>query len=781
MESKEIKFNIKQELFRYVRHWRWVVVSIALCMTSCFIYLRYAKDYYQTSAKIQILNSGDAAFKLPSEGISLFAQQDVNLENQIEIMKSSRILGAVVDSLDLTTAIYSVGKIKSNEMWTHLPFRVVWAIENDSLSMASSAFTVTIDDNGYRLGEDPKIYRYGETHFGSAVPFKLLVNQREIKRLKGREFQVVLRPKKAVIQLLARSMEVDYVGNQSDILKISFVGPNSEKLNAVVNKLVDVFNQDGISDRQQVFRKTIEFVDRRFTYLFRDLDSIETTKAVFKKQHKLSYIESDAGLSMGVTQEAREKLDKGKAQVMLSQLVAEALDQSAPYELLPANLGLDNAEINRLIDEYNSTNLIRRKLVDAGGGDANPRVRELSNLSNRLKGNIKASLIGYQKTLAFNERELARVNSTEESRYGTMPDNEKSLRSIERQQSLKENLYLLLLQKREEAAINLAVINPSVKVVDYAIYPSEPIGPKRSGLYLGSLLAGLLIPLGILYIIRLLDTKIQSKEDLEKGLPNIPVIAEIPFIDSANKTIEFLDRSVLSESFRILRTNIQYLKGTRTGGVSLFVTSTLKGEGKTFVSSNLAITIASMGKKVILVGADLRNPQLHNTLGIEREDIAGLSSFLIDESAQVSSLIKRDNFDGEHGFDIIFSGAIPPNPAELLSNGRFGLLLDELRKQYDFVVIDTAPTLLVTDTTLISHYADIILYVTRANFTEKKLMKFIANLKEFNGLPNVGIVLNNVSAEKTYGYGYSYNYGYGYGYDNTVSRLSFFQRLRGRR
>lgn len=780
MESKELKLNIKQELFRYVNHWRWVSVSVAVCLIACFFYLRYTRDYYQTSAKIQILDSGEAAFKLPSEGISLFAQQDVNLENQIEVMKSSRILGAVVDSLGLTTEIYSVGKIKSNELWTQLPFKVVWAMHEDSLAMAAASFNVTVAEKGYFLGEDPEIHPYGETNFEFPVPFKLLPVQKEIGRVKGREFQVILRPKNAVIKALARNMEVDYVGNRSDILKISFVGPNSEKLNAVVNELVDVFNQDGIRDRQQVFRKTIDFVDKRFAYLFRDLDSIEMKKADFKKRHQLSYIESDAGLSMGATQEAREKLDKGKAQLMLAGMVATTIDQSAPYELLPANLGLDNTEINRLIDEYNNANLLRRKLIDAGGGDSNPRVRELSNLSNRLKGNIKASLIGYQKTLSLNERELARINTVETSRYSSMPDSEKSLRSIERQQSLKENLYLLLLQKREEAAINLAVINPSIKVVDYAIYPSEPIGPQRGGLYLGSLLAGLLIPLGVIYIVRLFDTKIQSKEDLEKGLPGIPVIAEIPFIDSVKKTIEFQDRSVLSESFRMLRTNINYLKGVQAGGVSLFVTSTLKGEGKTFVSSNLAITLASMGKKVVLVGADLRNPQLHNTLGIERDDVTGLSSFLIDDSLPTKSLIKRADADADYVFDIIFSGAIPPNPAELLSNGRFGLLLADLQSQYDFVVVDTAPTLLVTDTTLISHHADIILYVTRANFTDRKLLKFISNLKEFNGLKNLGVVLNNVSADKTYGYGYSYNYGYGYGYDDSSARLSFFKRLKRR-
>ncbi|MDI1256574.1 MAG: polysaccharide biosynthesis tyrosine autokinase [Flavobacterium sp.] len=767
MESQGFKINIKDELFKYLRHWYWIVLSVFVALFITYFFLRYTKDLYQTAAKIQILDNSNAAFKLPTEGVSIFGSGKVNLENQIEIMKSSRIIGAVADSLHLTTTIYSVGKIKSNELWKNAPFKVVWAVEKDSLSDKSTSFEITITENGYTIAGNPKEFHFGVTNFDAPIPFKLILNSNTLpSKINGKSYLITLIKEKNLIQSIARNLEIDYVGNQSEILKISLIGENSDKINTIVNTLINVFNEDGIKDRQLVFKKTIEFVDERFEYLFNELDSIERNKANYKKENELSYIESDAGLSMQTYHESETKLDNAKAQVALSKIMLLTLNKTVGYELLPSNIGIENNEINGLVANYNDQILKRNKLLNAGGGEANPMVKEASSQALQIKNNIKASIIGYQKTLEFNKEELNRISSLEKVKYGKMPSNEKSLRSIERQQSIKESLYILLLQKREEAAINLAIINPSVKVVDYAIYTAEPIGPQQKGIYLTALLLGLLLPFGIIYVYNILDTKIHTKEDLKAGIPDITLIAEIPYIESENKTIEFIDRSVLSESFRILRTNIKYIVPASDAAKVLFVTSTIKGEGKTFVSINLALTLSALDKKVILVGADLRNPQLHKTLNVDRFNTKGVSNFLFDPATQIDDIKTKNLGGGNLKFDVIFSGIIPPNPAELLSNGRFDLLIAALKKEYDYVIVDTAPTLLITDTTLITHLSDSILYVIRANYTEKKLLKFISNLKDFNAIKNIGIILNDVGQNKGYRYGYSYNYGYGYGYEN---------------
>lgn len=764
MESNKIQTNIKDQIFKYLVHWKWFCLSIIISLLVSKFYLRYTTDVFYTEAKIEVLDNENAAFKLPNEGISIFGNKSVNLENQIEIMKSSRITGEVIDKLNLTTEIFSEGKIKQIELWKNKPFHVIWSIPNDSLKNLSTTFNITLTKKGYSLNEDNKEYFFGQTNFDYKIPFKLELNKDKKYRI-GSKYVIHLKKYKLYRKSLSRSIQIDYVGNQSEILKISYNGNNIDKINDIVNTLIDVYKNDGIQDRQLIFKKTIEFVDDRFDFLFNELEDIETTKANYKKNNELSYVESDAGLLMGNSNTSNTNFVNSSTQLILTKMMISTLNKTSELELMPTNIGIESGEINQLISNYNEQLLKRNKLVEAGAGESNPALKEINNLASRLKNNIKTSLQGYENLLEVKRNELGRINNLEKERYSKVPTNEKVIRSIERQQTIKENLYVLLLQKREEAAINLAITNPSIKIVDDAINEPNPISPDKNSTYLIALIIGLLVPIIIIFAASQLDNKIHNPEDLTVLLPEIAVIAEIPFIEAENKLINFFDRSVLSESFRILRTNIDYLSQSIKTGKTLMVTSTIKGEGKTFVSLNLAISLSTLDKKVILVGADLRNPQLHKTLGVNKSSFKGVANYLSNDEITIDSL-KVTNLNSKFKFDVIFSGVIPPNPAELFSNGRFELLLNELKKEYDYIIIDTAPTLLVTDTAIISHLADTVLYVARANYTEKKLLKYIGSIKKNQVIKSMGVILNNVGENERYGYNYkySYNYGYGYGY-----------------
>lgn len=782
MESKNNNFSIEQEIAKYIAFWKWIVLSVIIALVVCFFYLRYATDVYQTSAKIKILDNSNTAFKLPTDNISIFGNNEINKANEIVIMKSSRIIGAVVDHLDLTTEIYGAGLIKSNELWKEdIPFRVIWAKEKDSLIEKQVSFQIVLSKNGYEIKGNDKEYKFGQTNFSSSIPFKLIIkNKSFLKSVSKKEYQIILKTRKSVVQSLSDAIIIDYVAKESDILSLTLNGFNKEKISDIIDALIGVFNQDGIQDRQLVSKKTIEFVDGRFKQLFSELDDIETSKANFKKERGFSYIESDAGVFMQNNYDSKSKVLFSNTQIALAKLMLDAVNKSKGLELLPSNIGIENAEVNGLLANYNEQVLKRNKLLLDGGGELNPMVKETTSLALQIKNNVKASIIGYQKVLEYKGNEARKFSEEEQDKYSTVAFNEKGMHSIQRQQSIKESLYVLLLQKREEAAINLAITNPSVKVVDYAIFSANPIAPDRNLFFLASLLIGLLVPFGLIYIYYTLDTKINSKEDIESLLPSVPIIAEVPFIETDNKIIRFMDRSILSESFRILRNNINYINPQTDKASILFVTSTIKGEGKTFVSLNLAITLSTLGKKVILLGADLRNPQLHRILNLEKSNLKGITNYLYDTSVIVNDIKGQHLTDNNINFDIIFSGNIPPNPAEMLSNGRFELLLDEIKNDYDYIIVDTAPTLLVADTTLITHLADTVLYVTRANFTEKKLLKFISNLRTLNTIKNMGIILNNVGQNKGYGYSYSYNYGYGYGYDNDnpAANVSIRRRIK---
>ncbi len=780
MESKINNFNIKQEIAKYFSYWKWIVLSVVIAMILCIFYLRYANDVYQTSAKIKILDNSNSAFKLSSDNISIFGNDEISKGNEIVIIKSFRIVGAVVDRLNLTTEIYGVGRIKSIELWKNAPFTVIWAKEKDSLTTRQTSFQIVLTKNGYEIKGNNKEYKFGQTNFSTAVPCKIILkNKGELNRVIGNEYQIILKTRKSVIQSLSNAIAIDYVVKQSDILSLTLNGLNREKISTVVNTLIEVFNQDGIQDRQLVSKKTIEFVDDRFKYLFNELDSIETSKANFKKEKGFSYVEADASVLMQNNYESKTKVMFASTQMELAKMMVDALNTNKRLELLPSNIGIENGEVNGLVANYNEQVLKRNKLLLSGGGELNPMVKETTSLALQIKNNLRASIIGYQKVLEFNRNETSKISELEKEKYSAVPFNEKGMHSIQRQQAIKESLYILLLQKREEAAINLAITNPSLKVVDYAIFSAKPIAPERNLIFIGSLLFGLLVPIGIFFIYYSLDNKINSKEDIELLLPEVSVIGEIPFIETESKTIQFLDRSILSESFRILRNNINYINPKKDRGSVIYVTSTIKGEGKTFVSLNLAITLSTLGKKVILIGGDLRNPQLHRILDLERPNLTGISNYLYDTSVNVTDIKAKHLTDTNINFDIIFSGNIPPNPAELLSNGRFELLLDEIKNDYDYIIVDTAPTLLVADTTLITHLADTVLYVIRANFTEKKLLKFISNLKTLNTIKNMGIILNNVGQNKGYGYSYSYNYGYGYGYDDDlITNTSILNKIK---
>ena len=780
MESKINNFNIKQEIAKYFSYWKWIVLSVVIAMILCIFYLRYTNDVYQTSAKIKILDNSNSAFKLSSDNMAIFGNDEISKGNEIVIIKSFRIVGAVVDRLNLTTEIYGVGRIKSIELWKNAPFTVIWAKEKDSLTTRQTSFQIVLTKNGYEIKGNKKEYKFGQTNFSTAVPCKIILkNKGELNRVIGNEYQIILRPRKSVIQSLSNAIAIDYVVKQSDILSLTLNGLNREKISTVVNTLIEVFNQDGIQDRQLVSKKTIEFVDDRFKYLFNELDSIETSKANFKKEKGFSYVEADASVLMQNNYESKTKVMFASTQMELAKMMVDALNTNKRLELLPSNIGIENGEVNGLVANYNEQVLKRNKLLLSGGGELNPMVKETTSLALQIKNNLRASIIGYQKVLEFNRNETSKISELEKEKYSAVPFNEKGMHSIQRQQAIKESLYILLLQKREEAAINLAITNPSLKVVDYAIFSTKPIAPERNLIFIGSLLFGLLVPIGIIFIYYSLDNKINSKEDIELLLPEVSVIGEIPFIETESKTIQFLDRSILSEAFRILRNNINYINPKKDRGSVIYVTSTIKGEGKTFVSINLAITLSTLGKKVILIGGDLRNPQLHRILDLERPNLTGISNYLYDTSVSVTDIKAKHLTDTNINFDIIFSGNIPPNPAELLSNGRFELLLDEIKNDYDYIIVDTAPTLLVADTTLITHLADTVLYVIRANFTEKKLLKFISNLKTLNTIKNMGIILNNVGQNKGYGYSYSYNYGYGYGYDDdSITNTSILNKIK---
>lgn len=761
-ENTSASIDIKELVYKYLSFLHWIILGAVLALAVAFFYLRYAPETYQASNVIKILDNNNSGFKMPTDALSFFSKGKVNLENETEVLQSSLLIERVVDELDLQNSYYSKGTIKETEIASKAPFFIQWNDVPEKVNEIQAMLEIEVTPKGYYLDHQKDLKSFGKSYVFKGNNFSIYWKEGSKFTKTSGTYQIVKATKEHTIQAVKKSLAVSPVGKQSELLRLTVTANHPQRAADIANTLANVFDADGVKDRQLVHKKTIDFVNERFGFLFKELDSIESNKANYKQGQQIADFQADAGALLATKSGTDVELNQAKTQAVLSGILIETLSKTKLNELLPANIGLEQVEVAALINQYNDLVLQQQKMLQSVG-ENHPNLVELRATQNELKNNLKASLATYKKVLQSKINSIGQISSGQSQQYAALPYQEKAIRSIERQQEIKEALYIILLQKREEAAVNLAIINPSIKMVDLAKASSMPISPKKVIIYLVALLLGLGIPIGIIYVYFLLDTKIHSKKDVQAIVTEIPVLAEIPHIPGQDKLVKYLDRSVLSEAFRMLRTNLSFLIQDEHKPQVLFTTSTIKGEGKTFVSMNLAITLSTLNKKVILVGADLRNPQLHKMLKSTRHK-KGVTNYLHDTTTALNDIIETGQ-EYNLKFDLIFSGTIPPNPAELLSNGRFEVLLEELKKEYDFVIVDTAPTLLVTDTTLIANLADLMVFVIRANHTDKKLLHFINELKALKKINNAGIVLNNVGEQKGYGYSYSYNYGYGYGYE----------------
>ena len=774
----EDTIDLRQALTEYLRYWPWFILSLVLFATASFLYLRYTAKVYETTAKIKILNEGKG-LNLPMEDL-LFNNPNVNLENEIEILSSYRILEKVEKALQLRHVFYEEGNIQTSQLDT-LPFSYIPIIDVDSV-FTTGSFNISVTPSAFEVydfetGSTTLFANHDTNATQHSLPFQIkIASPEELALYIGKQYNVHIETIKDAVLNLKKSLEINSIGKKSDIVQLRMEGESASRSEKILNEIINAFNEDGIQDRQLISKRTLEFIDDRFIFLSEELDSIELDKKDFKQNNNLVYIEADTELSLEKRAQADEEVFRIENQLALSQLLEEAMnDPSAKSKLLPINFGLENNAISTLIGNYNTAILDNEKLIRSGGIN-NPIVRQLQLQLADLRANIDSSLKAYKNQLQLSQRQLSSRDEKFKSEVYNLPRKEKLLRAINRQQKIKESLFLLLLQKREEASISLAVTEPSIKMVEYGLSGSLPVSPKPKIIYLGGIIIGLLFPFGILYVMFLLDNKIHGKKDIEKSLTDIPTVGEIPKIKDGANTIfsNPNDRSILAESFRILSSNTNFILPPQEKGRGsiIYTSSSVKGEGKTFVSLNLSLALSSLNKKVLLIGADLRNPQLHIYLDIDKGQ-PGLTNYLHEPNFNwKEALIKR--FKEHPNHDTLISGVIPPNPPQLLTNGRFEALLEEARTLYDYILVDTAPTISVTDTLLISKFADATVYITRANYTEKNLIEYANSLSKDKKLVNMAYVVNQVGGK---GSKYGYNYGYGYGYSEDGSKQSWKDRL----
>ena len=775
--QQETGEDLKYLLYKYLKYWHWFVLGVFLMLILAFIYNRYATRVYSTSAQVKILKEGEGGLDLSGlqGATTLFDMNKVNLENEIQIFTSRRLLGNVVEDQELNTVIISEGSVKSVELWRNeSPFKVHWysfpksieagAYKAEDLKTIGIKFTslTNIELTEEESSSSIKAVVNDTVNFLN-YKFSISLNPEyssDLQAVTDGLYSFIYLPKNRAIDGLSKAVEITPAADRSEILDLTIQGAVKSKNEDVLNTLIQKFNQDGIYDKQLVSKRTEEFVEERLKFLEKELDTVEQGLVNFKRENNLVMFEANAQQLFTKEATAEKERIQLETQLAISSDFKKELQNSPDFTLLPANIGIADNQVNELTTMYNQFVLDREKFLISATPN-NPMVVNIEAKLKSLKASILSSVTAYVKNTQTALSSSRMLEQSSSSGLGKLPAKERGERIIRRQQEIKERLYLFLLQKREEAALVHATTGPVIKVVDYAYTSPIPVSPKTKIIYLAALIVGVLIPFGVLYVRFLLDTKLSSKEQVKRVVPNIPIVAEIPQLEngSSKNLLKANDRSVVAEAFRILRTNLSYVKKKASDKAQvIFVTSSTKGEGKTFVSINLSCALASSNNKVLLIGADLRNPQLH-TYVKKSKNVSGLSKYLYDEKVSYQDLIIKGVGDFK-SLDMILSGSIPPNPAELIMNGRFEQLLSDLKAEYDYIIVDTAPTILVTDTLLISQHADVTTYVSRANHTELKLLDHIDDLNKTNKLKNIALVINGLDSKSTYGY----NYGYGYGY-----------------
>ena len=782
-------FDIRLEINKYLPFWFWFVGFTAATLFIANFYLRYSPIVYQNSAKIKILDNSNSPFKMSTEGIFIVGKNKAKLGNDLQIIKSDRILQIVARELNLTTAYYLPGRIMNSEQWKNCPFKIEWLSTDNSLDEKSLSLNLTITKKGFKIEElGDKEMIFNKSYVINNIPFKITSTTRKLKQFYNKKYLIEKSTLSRVVSNLSVSVSASVLSDESDVVVLSMRGLNQEKSKEIVNCLIKVYNEDGIKDRQLAFKNTIKFVNDRFQYLVNELDSIENYKIGYKKKIDINSIGEFAGLTAGRKTTYEDKILDLENQMSMSSFLSISI-KPGTYKTLPTNIGILNVSVNSFIADYNQLINERDKLLISAGKN-NPTLKGINEKLPEFQEIIISSIKIYQDEIQASIRNLKKIQSENNSLYSTVPEKEKIFRSIERQQNIKESLYLLLLQKREEAGINMAITQPSVKVLEYATASGNKIAPNNNSVYLIALIIGLGIPLLLLFLKFYFDSKIHNKIDVKNIVKDLPIIGEIPYIKD-DRYIHANDRSILAEAYRNVRTNINYLlpASNKKEGFVIFSTSSIKGEGKTFNAINLALIMTQMKKKVLIVGADLRNPQLHKYIGLEKEK-TGLTNYLFDQEIEYKSIINRNILDNQY-LDVVISGIIPPNPAELISNGRFEKLLNIVKAEYDYIIVDSAPTLLVTDTLLITNLSDLVIYVTRADMTDKHIVEYSRDLYLQGKISKIAYIVNSVGLiyvygykykyNYSYGYGYNYNYGYGYGYgsenDNDYIEKSTFEKM----
>ena len=790
-QAEESSFNFRTIFALFILNWQWFLLSMFIAICGALLYLRYKSPVYQVSAKMLIKeeqpNRSNSRQMLANMQDLGFMSNSTGIENEVEILKSRILALDAVNDLKLYTTYRSEGRIKRPLIYKTQPINADLSPEDlEQLdNQREGAFTFRITRNGAKYDvtsyetEQPFKGSFTNTPDTLSTPYGVLTFTTNIAEgvepmVNGQTLIVTIASPKAVAARYARGLSVEPTSKLTSIAQLTINDLNPERAFDYLKQLAIVYNRQANADKNEIAYKTEEFINARLEKINNELGMTESELEEFKRSNKLTELRLDANQSINQSSEYAARLADANTQIMLLDYLREHVNDPAnKYKIIPSNVGMSDNISASLISEYNRAVQDREKLLRSASESA-PQVITLTNTLDNLTASIKTALMQARRTADIQRQSIESQYAHFSQRISSTPEQERILTQIGRQQEVKSGLYLMLLQKREENSISQAATADKGRLIDDPVFNGK-VSPKGSIIMLAALVLGFLIPLVILYLIQLLRYKIEGHDDVAR-LTTLPIVADVAVASNAVKTsagivVHENKNNQIDEIFRSMRTNIQFMM-TGDQKVILFTSST-SGEGKTFNAANLAVSFALLGKKVILLGLDIRKPALGRLFSISDRE-RGITSLLTKDQVVWNDIQTQIVPSGvNNNLDLLLAGPIPPNPAELLARQNLTDIVNILREKYDYIILDTAPVGLVTDTLQIGKVADVTAFVCRADYTPKASFGLINSLMAEKKLPNVCVVLNGVDmSKKKYGYYYGYGkygkygrYGYGgYGY-----------------
>lgn len=761
--------SVRDLFYKYIRYFPLFIISVAIALSAAYVYLRYTVPTYSSTGSILIKDDKSKSGRGGDKFEELFASNSAsNIQAEMEILKSKPLMRRVVDRLNLSMEVYGVGKIKTLNVYKKAPFTIVPLELKDSSRAFSFEISIREGDQ-YQIDGLKSLHRSGQEFTLPSGRFRIDKNQ---GGLVGNLYRVSWTPADILAAKYSGYVKVMPKTMGTGIINVSHESESAELSTDIVNQLMKEYSDYSVEQKKQSNDQILAFAEDRLRDIDHRLDSAQNEYLDFQIRNNIIDPESQLSSYFGKVDVAEKAGTEQEIKLNVIGMVDDYLadkKNDLSKVVVPSTLGLEDITLNQLIGAYNQAQLERKLLLDGNVPVSNASVVQLDGQLEKLRLSIRENLRNIRAATGSLLSSIRAGGQIGQSQLSSMPTKIKELAEIKRQVATYQALHELFLTKREETAIARASTVSNSSVVDVAALNQTPVSPNRKSVQLIAFLIGIALPAIFIFLAELFNDKILSRFDIEKITPT-PILGEVGHSFSENMLVASKgNRSMVAEQFRIIRSNLQYFLQKKEKA-TILVTSTFSGEGKTYVSSNIAAVHALAGKKTVLLEFDIRKPKILSGLNMEKGP--GISNYLVGKVDDISMLIRP--VASHDNLFVMGCGPVPPNPAELLLDERINKLFQYLQSNFDFVVIDTAPVGMVSDAMTIGKFADCTIYLTRQNYSFKKQLALIDDLYQQKRLPGLSLILNDVKMQGGYGY-YGYGrYGYGSGYGNSYGYSSYF-------